>query len=48
MAKICHAEDIPGYVIVKMIAADESWYVIRNTRVLPVSWAGIIPLPMTR
>jgi len=25
-------ESIPGYVLVKMIMNDESWYVVRNTR----------------
>ena len=41
----------PGYVIVKMIMTDESWYVIRNTRGV-TGFVGPgskpIPLPMKR
>lgn len=41
----------PGYVLVKMIITDESWYVVRNIRGLPVlSGRGQNPFrcPMTR
>ena len=28
----CNAQKFPGYVIVKMVMTDETWYVVRNTR----------------
>jgi len=28
----------PGYVLVKMVMTDESWYVVRNTPGVPASW----------
>ncbi len=38
----------PGYVIVKMIMTDESWYVIRNTRgVTGFVGSGSKPIPLT-
>ena len=38
----------PGYVIVKMIMTDESWYVIRNTRgVTGFVGPGSKPIPLT-
>lgn len=30
--KTCLKKIFPGYVLVKMILSDESWYVVRNTR----------------
>lgn len=31
----------PGYVMVKMLLTDESWYVVRNTRgVTRICWPG--------
>ncbi len=38
----------PGYVIVKMVMTDESWYVIRNTRgVTGFVGPGFKPIPLT-
>lgn len=38
----------PGYVLVKMIMTDESWYVIRNTRgVTGFVGHGTKPIPLT-
>ncbi|NLN41483.1 MAG: transcription termination/antitermination protein NusG [Clostridiales bacterium] len=38
----------PGYVIVKMVMTDESWYVIRNTRgVTGFVGPGSKPIPLT-
>lgn len=38
----------PGYVLVKMIMSDESWYVIRNTRgVTGFVGPGSKPVPLT-
>ncbi|MGB3367736.1 MAG: transcription termination/antitermination protein NusG [Acidaminobacteraceae bacterium] len=38
----------PGYVIVKMIMTDESWYVVRNTRgVTGFVGPGSKPIPLT-
>lgn len=37
----------PGYVLVEMIVADDSWYVVRNTpRVTGFIGAGITPIPI--
>ena len=38
----------PGYVLVKMIVTEESWYIVRNTR--GVTWfvgSGTDPIPLT-
>ena len=35
----------PGYVIVKMIKTNESWYVVRNTRGVTSSALMVSPLP---
>lgn len=38
----------PGYVLVKMIMSDESWYVVRNTRgVTGFVGPGSKPIPLT-
>ena len=38
----------PGYVLVKMIMSDESWYVVRNTRgVTGFVGPGSKPVPLT-
>lgn len=38
----------PGYVMVKMVMTDESWYVIRNTRgVTGFVGPGSKPIPLT-
>jgi transcriptional antiterminator NusG len=39
----------PGYVLVDMIVADDSWYVVRNTpRVTGFVGAGIVPSPLEK
>ena len=38
----------PGYVLIKMIVTEESWYVVRNTRgVTGFVGAGTEPTPLT-
>ncbi len=38
----------PGYVLVKMIVTDESWYIVRNTRgVTGFVGSGTEPIPLT-
>ena len=38
----------PGYVLVKMIMSDESWYIVRNTRgVTGFVGPGSKPVPLT-
>ena len=38
----------PGYVLVKMIVTDDSWYVVRNTpRVTGFVGAGVHPVPVS-
>ncbi len=38
----------PGYVMVKMVMTDESWYVVRNTRgVTGFVGSGTKPIPLT-
>ena len=38
----------PGYVLVKMIVTEESWYVVRNTRgVTGFVGSGSDPIPLT-
>ena len=46
--KVVSKKKFPGYVLVKMLMSDESWYVIRNTR--GVTWfvgPGSKPVPLT-
>jgi len=39
----------PGYILVKMIVSDDSWYVVRNTpRVTGFVGSGIHPVPMAQ
>lgn len=39
----------PGYVLVDMIADEDSWYVVRNTpRVTGFVGAGTVPVPLTQ
>jgi transcriptional antiterminator NusG len=38
----------PGYVLVKMIVTEESWYIVRNTRgVTGFVGSGAYPIPLT-
>ena len=38
----------PGYVLIKMIVTDESWYIVRNTRgVTGFVGSGTDPIPLT-
>lgn len=38
----------PGYVLVKMIVTDDSWYVVRNTpRVTGFIGSGTVPVPIS-
>ena len=46
--KIKERKIFPGYVIVKMIMTDESWYLVRNTRgVTGFVGPGSKPVPLT-
>jgi len=46
--KVTLKKVFPGYVLVKMIMTDESWYVIRNTRgVTGFVGPGSKPVPLT-
>lgn len=46
--KVVLRKIFPGYVMVKMIMTDESWYVIRNTRgVTGFVGPGSKPIPLT-
>lgn len=46
--KITQKKVFPGYVLVKMIMTDESWYVVRNTRgVTGFVGPGSKPVPLT-
>lgn len=46
--KITQRKVFPGYVLVKMIMTDESWYVVRNTRgVTGFVGPGSKPVPLT-
>lgn len=39
----------PGYVLVKMIVTDDSWYVVRNTpRVTGFVGTGVYPVPLKK
>ncbi len=46
--KVIKRKVFPGYVVVKMIMNDESWYVVRNTRgVTGFVGPGSKPVPLT-
>jgi transcriptional antiterminator NusG len=46
--KVTQKKVFPGYVLVKMIMTDESWYVVRNTRgVTGFVGPGSKPVPLT-
>jgi len=46
--KVVKRKVFPGYVVVKMIMNDESWYVVRNTRgVTGFVGPGSKPVPLT-
>lgn len=46
--KVVERKIYPGYVMVKMIMTDESWYVVRNTRgVTGFVGPGSSPVPLT-
>lgn len=46
--KISLKKKFPGYVIIKMLMTDESWYVVRNTRgVTGFVGPGSKPVPLT-
>ena len=39
----------PGYVLVDMVLTEDSWYVVRNTRALPVSLSdSTTPIPLSK
>ena len=38
----------PGYILVKMLVTNESWYIVRNTpNVTGFLWAGTVPVPVS-
>ena len=46
--KIRQRKVFPGYVLIKMIVTDESWYVVRNTKgVTGFVGSGTDPIPLT-
>ena len=46
--KITQKKVFPGYVLIKMLMTDESWYVVRNTRgVTGFVGPGSKPVPLT-
>lgn len=46
--KIVNHKIFPGYVVIKMVMTDESWYVVRNTRgVTGFVGPGSKPVPLT-
>ena len=46
--KVVQHKIFPGYVIIKMIMTDESWYIVRNTRgVTGFVGPGSKPVPLT-
>lgn len=46
--KVKQKKIFPGYVLVKMVMTDESWYVVRNTRgVTGFVGPGSKPIPLT-
>jgi transcriptional antiterminator NusG len=47
--KVVQRKIFPGYVVIKMIMTDESWYVVRNTRgVTGFVGPGSKPVPLTQ
>jgi transcriptional antiterminator NusG len=46
--RVVQRKIFPGYVLVKMIMTDESWYIVRNTRgVTGFVGPGSKPIPLT-
>ena len=46
--KIVTRKIFPGYVLIKMIVTEESWYIVRNTRgVTGFVGSGTDPIPLT-
>ncbi|QAA30807.1 MULTISPECIES: transcription termination/antitermination protein NusG [Clostridium] len=46
--KVTQKKKFPGYVLVKMVMTDDSWYVVRNTRgVTGFVGPGSKPVPLT-
>ena len=46
--KVSLKKKFPGYVLIKMLMTDESWYVVRNTRgVTGFVGSGTDPIPLT-
>lgn len=46
--KVVQRKKFPGYVLVKMLMTDDSWYVVRNTRgVTGFVGPGSKPIPLT-
>lgn len=46
--KVVKRKIFPGYVVIKMVLTDESWYVVRNTRgVTGFVGPGSKPVPLT-
>lgn len=46
--KVSHRKSYPGYVMVKMVMNDNTWYVVRNTRgVTGFVGPGSKPVPLT-
>ncbi len=46
--KIVEEKIYPGYVLIEMIVADDSWYVVRNTpNVTGFVGTGVTPLPLS-
>ena len=47
-AKTVKRKLFPGYVVIKMVMTDESWYIVRNTRgVTGFVGSGTDPIPLT-
>jgi transcriptional antiterminator NusG len=47
--KVIEEKIYPGYVLVEMIVADDSWYVVRNTpNVTGFIGAGTTPIPVSQ
>jgi len=47
-SKVVQRKKFPGYVLVKMIMSDDSWYVVRNTRgVTGFVGPGSKPIPLS-
>ena len=47
--KILDKKIFPGYVMVKMIVAEDSWFVVRNTpRVTGFVGSGVYPVPLSQ